>query len=180
MTLQDARRVVAAAEKKAEEIGQPMNIAVADEMDYVRSANQRATVILQIEGSDGIRNLSEILSVPGIDVTFVGPYDLSNSVGVLGQIEHPLVSETMCKVIDEAKNVGITVGTFVDHCSKARKWVDMGVRYSRCLSIPGFSLTPVDRSPVRYPPTTDYYGDKASHAKMLGLGLVASNCKRSF
>jgi 4-hydroxy-2-oxoheptanedioate aldolase len=97
--------------------------------DYVRTSNENTAVILQIEGVEGVRNLSEILTVEDVDVIFLGPYDLSQSLGVPGQVDHPLVSERMCQVIDEAKQAGVVVGTFVDSAEKARRWIEMGVRY---------------------------------------------------
>ena len=53
------------------------------------SRAQDTVVILQAEGQKAIDNLDEILDVPGIDVVFVGPYDLSSSLGHVGEIDHP-------------------------------------------------------------------------------------------
>ena len=36
-----------------------------------------------IEGAEGVQNINEILTIPGIDIIFVGPYDLSQSLGLL-------------------------------------------------------------------------------------------------
>ena len=53
------------------------------------SKAQDTAVILQAEGKKAVENLDEILDVPGIDVVFVGPYDLSSSLGHVGEIDHP-------------------------------------------------------------------------------------------
>jgi 4-hydroxy-2-oxoheptanedioate aldolase len=97
--------------------------------DYVRASNDDIAVILQIEGVEGVRNLPEILTVEDIDVIFLGPYDLSQSLGVPGQVDHPFVSERMCQVIEQARRAGAVVGTFVDSAEKADRWIEMGVRY---------------------------------------------------
>jgi len=54
-------------------------------------------IIAHIEGVEGINNLNEILSVSGIDVIFIGPYDLSQSLGIPGEVNHPLVTEKRLK-----------------------------------------------------------------------------------
>jgi 2-dehydro-3-deoxyglucarate aldolase len=55
----------------------------------VENANQSTFVCVQIEHIDAIRNLEEILSIPGIDAAMIGPYDLSASMGITGQFDHP-------------------------------------------------------------------------------------------
>lgn len=54
-----------------------------------------AVCIAQIEHIDAINNLEDILSVPGVDGYFLGPYDLSASMGLTGQLDHPQVQEAM-------------------------------------------------------------------------------------
>ena len=56
---------------------------------YVETANDDIAVIVQIEHKDAIRNLDDILSVDGVDAAFIGPYDLSGSMGVPGRLDHP-------------------------------------------------------------------------------------------
>ena len=59
-----------------------------DRYKYFKYASQETMIIAHIEGVEGINNLEEILSVAGIDVIFIGPYDLSQSLGIPGQINH--------------------------------------------------------------------------------------------
>jgi len=107
------------------------NYSSMDKFNYFKVANEETMVIGHIEGSEGIDNLDEILSVAnrGIDVFFIGPYDLSQSLGVSGQLDHPLVIEKMKEVIFKCKKIKIAVGTFVDDISVAEKWVSVGVQY---------------------------------------------------
>ena len=94
----------------------PISLESAQNMiRAAESANKETMIIAHIEGVEGINNLNEILSVPGIDVIFIGPYDLSQSLGVPGEVNHPLVKEEkMKKVILKCKKNKVAVVTFAD------------------------------------------------------------------
>jgi len=100
---------------------------------YVRAAkyssNKETMIIAHIEGVEGIKNLDEILLVPGIDVVFIGPYDLSQSLGVPGEVNHPLVKEKMKEVVLKCKKNKVAIGTFADDIKTAKSWVSLGVQY---------------------------------------------------
>jgi 4-hydroxy-2-oxoheptanedioate aldolase len=100
-----------------------------DRFKYFETANKETMVILHIEGVEGINNLEKILSVEGVDIIFIGPYDLSQSLGLPGQVNHPLVTERMNKVISSTRKKGVAVGTFADDVETARKWINLGVQY---------------------------------------------------
>lgn len=95
---------------------------------YFSQANE-SLIILQLEGKEAIGNLDEILKVDGIDILFIGPYDLSQSMGVPGQVDHPLVTGQMESIVNRAKEKGIVVGTFTDTLESARAWRDAGIQY---------------------------------------------------
>lgn len=97
--------------------------------EYIPKANKETAVIIHIEGVQGIKNLREILKVPGIDVIFLGPYDLSQSCGFPGKVNHPLVVEKMEEAVGIAKEAGEKIGTFVETCEEAKKWKKAGVQY---------------------------------------------------
>ncbi len=99
-----------------------------DRFEYFKEANEAVTV-LQIEGKEGIENLSEILETDCADVIFIGPYDLSQSLGIPGKIDNPLVENEMLKIVSECKQKGVAVGTFTDTIKNARKWQKLGVKY---------------------------------------------------
>ena len=104
------------------------NYSAKDRFEYFKDANE-AVIILQIEGQSGIDNLDDIISVNGVDAIFIGPYDLSQSLGVAGQIDHPLVEKKMLEIVKKCADVGVTVGTFVDTIDNAIKWKSLGVKY---------------------------------------------------
>jgi 2-keto-3-deoxy-L-rhamnonate aldolase RhmA len=81
--------------------------------DYVANANERISLIVQIEHISAVRNLSSILDVPGIDAVLIGPYDLSGSMNLLGQVGHPAVQEAMGAVHAACSERGIPFGVFV-------------------------------------------------------------------
>ena len=96
--------------------------------DYVKRNNRDSLLIVQIEHIDGVNNIEEILSVPGIDGTFIGPYDLSLSLGVPGQLSHPLVISAKEKVLKATLEKGLAAGlhivqpaTAAEECKAALK-----------------------------------------------------------
>ncbi len=66
--------------------------------DYCQWVAQESTVIVQIEHIQAVKNLDAILSVEHVDGYMVGPYDLSASLGVPGQFDHPDVLEALNKI----------------------------------------------------------------------------------
>lgn len=77
---------------------------------YIKAANEQVLNVITIEDAIGVRNLDAILEVPGIDVVAIASFDLSMSLGIPGQLDHPdlraLVSEAEAKV----KRAGIPLG----------------------------------------------------------------------
>ncbi len=105
------------------------NYSSMDKFKYFESANKETMIIIHIEGIKGINNLDEILSVSGIDIVFIGPYDLSQSLGIPGKIDDPLVEEKMQEVVLKCSKQKIAVGTFADDVHTAKKWTSLGVQY---------------------------------------------------
>jgi 4-hydroxy-2-oxoheptanedioate aldolase len=93
------------------------------------SAAGEAVIVLQIEGRQAVENLDEILQVDGVDVLFVGPYDLSQSLGVVGQVDHPLVVETITRIVGRCVEKGVCAGLFCSTPEAARHWMGQGARF---------------------------------------------------
>lgn len=66
--------------------------------DYVAKHNREVVVIVQIEHIRGVENAAVILAIPGVDGYMVGPYDLSGSMGLTAQFEHPRFVEAVARV----------------------------------------------------------------------------------
>ena len=67
--------------------------------EYTARANEETLVSIQIETMDAVNNLDEILSVEGVDIFFIGPMDLSVSMGYIGQPNHPEVQKMIEKLV---------------------------------------------------------------------------------
>ena len=100
-----------------------------DRFAYLGGSNQETVVIIQIENKIGVENINEILKVPGLDAVFVGPYDLSQSLGVPGQVDHPLLLSTMELVIKSCQDAGVATGVYADTPDSVRHWAGLGVQY---------------------------------------------------
>lgn len=81
--------------------------------EAIANANNQTLVCVQIEHIEGVRNIDEILSVPGVDAAFVGPYDLSASMGITAQFEHPDTQKAMRRILKACKRHGIVPGVHV-------------------------------------------------------------------
>ncbi len=89
------------------------NLYGADFESYVASANDEIAMVMQIEHKDAISNLDAILRVEGVDGVFIGPLDLSGSMGITGQLDHPQmkaaleVYRTACRAHKKAAGMHI-------------------------------------------------------------------------
>jgi|WetSurMetagenome_2_1015567.scaffolds.fasta_scaffold05427_3 2-keto-3-deoxy-L-rhamnonate aldolase RhmA len=80
--------------------------------EYLESANKNLITIIQIEHIEGVKNIDAILKVKGIDSIFIGPYDLSASMGLTGQLSHPEVLSTIKHIKDKCREAGLPYGIF--------------------------------------------------------------------
>lgn len=97
--------------------------------NYTAEQNEETLVIVHVEGQEGLDNLDDVLAVDGIDVVFLGPYDLSQALGVTGEVTGDLVVETMEDVCERARDAGKVVGAYADTPEIANEWIDVGVQY---------------------------------------------------
>ena len=100
---------------------------------YFKRANE-TILVLQLEGKEAIENLDEILDVSGYDILFVGPYDLSQSLGVPGDVTNPLVIQQIQNIVIKARKRNIVVGTFLDKLDDLDLWKKLGLQYF-CYSV---------------------------------------------
>jgi 4-hydroxy-2-oxoheptanedioate aldolase len=97
--------------------------------DYVQKANEETLVVIHIETIDAVNALPEIIKIDGLDVIFIGPTDLSQSLGVPGQAQHPKVLEAIDRVIETVKGSDKAVGIMVPNAQAAKQYRDRGLRY---------------------------------------------------
>ena len=102
----------------------------AQHIDYERSTipkmlehmNQNVMVVLQIETQLAVERRDELLSVPGLDAVLIGPVDLSISMGVPGEFEHPEMVAAMEQIRDACLKHGVAPGTQTRTLSLAKFW----------------------------------------------------------
>ena len=97
--------------------------------DYVQKANTETLVVLQVETLEAVENLSAILQVPDVDVIFIGPNDLSHSMGLPGQVQHPQVQATMQRIADLVTKSDKALGLMIQSAETAKQWRDRGARF---------------------------------------------------
>lgn len=78
--------------------------------EYTRSWNESSILIIQIESVQGVKNAEELLQFEEVDGAMIGPYDISGSMGIPGQLDHPDVLEICKKVISTCKKSGKSCG----------------------------------------------------------------------
>jgi 2-keto-3-deoxy-L-rhamnonate aldolase RhmA len=116
MNAQDARDFVRMAKfqpmgLRAMGAGRDSDFGMACIPEWVRQANEETLLIVMIEDKEAIDNIDGIAAVEGVDVLFVGPGDLSQSLGVTGQMDHPLIVDAMQKVSAASEKHGKAWGS---------------------------------------------------------------------
>jgi len=94
--------------------------------NYIAEANTHVGVVVQLETADALGQLDAIAEVPGIDALFIGPADLSASMGHVGQLMHPSVLEATEVAVRRAKSLGRPIGTLGGTAEQARRYREMG------------------------------------------------------
>ena len=92
----------------------------------IKHANDETAVILQAESQKAIDNIEEIVKVPGLDAILIGPYDLSASLGRIGEVNHPEVQEAISRVAAVCKAANIKLGYFGVNASAVKPAIENG------------------------------------------------------
>ena len=94
--------------------------------DYFSSANGNVCALLQLETREAVARLEEIAAVPGVDALFVGPGDLSGTMGHVGQLTHPEVMALMADAARRANALGMPIGTVGGNTETVAQYRAMG------------------------------------------------------
>jgi 4-hydroxy-2-oxoheptanedioate aldolase len=96
--------------------------------DYFSGANDQTMVVVLLEEVEALGNLDEILRVDNIDVFFVAPSDLAQTMGHIGNVEHPEVQSAIGEAIGKIVAAGRTPGTLVND-GNLERFVELGVKF---------------------------------------------------
>jgi 2-keto-3-deoxy-L-rhamnonate aldolase RhmA len=129
----DARRAVAAAKypplgSRSVGVGRAQGYG-ARFKEYVERANASVALVLQIEHIDAVTHLDDILATPGIDAVFVGPFDLSASMGHIGEPRHPAVRAVIDDVRTRCAARHVPIGIFATSAAGAAEEAAAGFSF---------------------------------------------------
>jgi 4-hydroxy-2-oxoheptanedioate aldolase len=96
--------------------------------DYFKTANDETIVVVLIEEIEAVHNLAQMLTVEHIDVFFVAPSDLAQTLGHIGNPTHPTVQEVIDKALAQIVGAGRVAGTLVND-DTVERYLDLGVRF---------------------------------------------------
>lgn len=108
--------------------------AKASMAEIIEHVNSNTMVVFQIETARGIEMRDELLSVKGIDAVMIGPADLSISLGVPGEFQHPRMVDAMEKIRASCEAHGVAPGTQTRTIGLAKFWRERGMRFLGCSS----------------------------------------------
>jgi 4-hydroxy-2-oxoheptanedioate aldolase len=91
--------------------------------------NDQTLVVIHVETAEAVKRLPEITAVDGLDVIFIGPTDLSQSLGVPGQPQHPTVQAAIERVVETVAQTKLALGIMVGSAASARNWHQRRARY---------------------------------------------------
>ncbi len=100
-----------------------------DTMEYLEWANQETLIVVQIESERGVENADEILAFEGIDAVMIGPFDLSQSMGIPGQMDEPSLKDACRRVIEACQRNGVAPGIHLQSYEAVERWVKEGMRF---------------------------------------------------
>jgi len=133
-TVEDAELVVSSSKytpvgNRGVALTRAANYGLTDANEHFKKANEETMVVVHCENIEGFGNLNEILKNPHIDVVFLGTYDMSQSLGIPGQLNDPQIQEIARSVVQMTKQAGKSAGVYVKTPEQAKKCIEDGFQY---------------------------------------------------
>lgn len=97
--------------------------------EYLQTANDEICVLIQIETPKGVENLDDILATEGVDGVFIGPSDLSASMGYIGNPGHPEVQKVIEESIAKIVAAGKAPGILIADQALAQRYIELGALF---------------------------------------------------
>jgi len=135
-TAKEAKTVIQHAKypplgKRGAALRRPHNLYTkVNATDYLKQANKNTFIAVQAETTESIENIHEIAAVKGVDCIFVGPFDLSISLGIPGQINHSIEVEAIEKIAKACKEHKKIAGILMFDQELLAKWINKDFRFA--------------------------------------------------
>jgi len=100
--------------------------------ELLKKANDETLIVLTLESESSLDKVAEMTNIAGVDVIYIGPYDLSQAMGLPGEVEHPDVLKNMERIFTFINKSGKIAGSFANTPQRARRLKDLGVNYLTC------------------------------------------------
>jgi len=94
--------------------------------------NEETMIVLQIESARAIEQLDQLISVPGVDAAFIGPNDLSQSLGIPGDANHLEVVRYVERALETCQRANVPCGVHTFDVASAKQWIQKGMRFMAC------------------------------------------------
>lgn len=133
-TVEDAKKAIQAAKyfpvgNRGLALARSADYGNVDAFQYFKSSNEETLISIHCENTIGYKNLDEILQLKEIDVVFLGPFDMSQSLGIPGQIYDPQIEEISNDIVALARKYKKAAGIFVTSAEEANKRIKQGFQY---------------------------------------------------
>ncbi len=100
--------------------------------EYYQHVNENLMGIIQIETLESLKNLDAIVAIDGVDVLFIGPADLTLSLGIFWQFDHPQYQDALKATVAAAKKAGKAAGILMADPSQYEMYYNLGFRFLAC------------------------------------------------
>lgn len=94
--------------------------------DYMRNSNEKVLLLPQCETREALDDIEEIVGIDGIDGIFIGPYDLSISMGIPGQFDAPVFRQAISRVLQACKEAGKLCMIYTNNAEEAKAYLQTG------------------------------------------------------
>jgi 4-hydroxy-2-oxoheptanedioate aldolase len=120
----------------------PIRAALYGGRGYAKEANRHIAAIVMIETQEGLDNVEEIVSTPGLDAVYIGPSDLALALGLpaVGDTDHPVHAAAVARIHEACQRAGIATGIHTSSVEYTRKYLDAGFNMVTLGSDAGFLM----------------------------------------
>jgi 4-hydroxy-2-oxoheptanedioate aldolase len=105
------------------------NYSINNASKLSKNANNNTLLAINIEGAEAIRNIDSILEIDGLDIIFIGLYDISNYLGIPGEVNSKKVEKLLSEITNKINDKNKIAGTITTNKDDIKKYLNMGLKY---------------------------------------------------